>query len=355
MTVYFCLDHLLEAALRGNDFSIQMNALVPVYIKVPDCRTHRQDTLVLSSQPKLLDLNEAKGVYQFASLLEEVPLYQINLELLLDKALGLRHDNNLVGKALEKAFDGQPMPNTLSREKDAVRDPLEGSLQHPMIGHLDRPTLCKIYINFMRALPHGHDDFSFEKFILGNQVDPFRDRFSGFISGDGGKVRADILVGFGMREDFDPRNQPENYVENGRAQATLMRIHEKNELLWAWLEADNYQMRRCHDIDRMLTLKGLPRIPNWTRADIFRCLEKEAMKQVLAIRLIEKNPTLSNIPTQTAIRKAIEASAQGQIDESLQQLLAQTLNATTPYSGSAGRFYLRAKERERESRTLKIP
>lgn len=352
MTVYFCMDHMLEAALQGDDFSIQPNALVPVYVKAPDCKAPRQDTLILSSQPKLLNLNDPSGVYQFAALLEEVPLYHINLELLLDRALTVRHENNLVAKALERSFEGQTLPNTLAKEKGSSRDPLEGSLQHPMLGHLDRSVLCKIYINFVRALPHGHDEFSFENHVLGSQINPFRERFSGYIAGQTGKVRADILIGFGMREDFDPRSQLENYVENGRAQATLMRINEKKELLWAWLEADNYQMRRCHDIDRMLSLKGLPRIPNWTRSDIFKCLEKEAMKQVLAIRLIEQDPTLSCLPAHPAIRKTIEASAQGQIDEALKQLPAQILNTGAAYSGSAGRFHLRARERERESRSL---
>lgn len=352
MSVYFCLDDLIETVLGDPDQPIRMDVFVPVSTIIPVCNGHRDDAIVLSSQPKMLDLNEARGAHQLAGLLDEVPLYQINMELLLDRILTARHHNNLVAKALEQAFEGQTLPNTLKKGDGTMRDALDGSLMHPMIGHLDKATLAKIYINFMRALPHGHDEFSFEKNIIGPHIAPFSELFSGVVSGETGCVRADILIGFGQRVDFDSRRHPENYVENGRAQATLMRIQEKHELLWAWLEADHYQMRRCFDIDRMLPLKGLPRIPNWTRSDIFRCLEKEAMKQIFAARLIVEDPRLSLLPTQNAIRKNIESSAQGQIDEGLQQLLAQTLTSGTAYSGSAARFYSRANERAREAKTL---
>lgn len=352
MTVYFCFDDLLDAVLDEEGKARPLDTLIPVSTEPPDCGGHREDAIVLASQPRLLDLNDPRGVYQLASLLEDVPLYQINLELLLDDALSQRHLNRLIEKAMTKAFEGQPLPNTLSKEDMPRRETLDGSLAHPMIGHLDKTVLSKIYINFMRALPHGQEGFGFEDHVLGRHIGPFCNLFSGYILGSKGKVRADILIGFGNRADFDSKRHVENYVENGRSQAMLMRIQEKNELLWAWLEADNYQMRRCHDIDRMFSLTGLPRLPNWTRSDIFRCLEKEAMKQALAIRLIEADPALKLLPRQTQIRAGIEASASGQIDEGLQQLLGQTLTSGIPYSGSAARFYARAQDRAREARTL---
>ncbi len=351
MSIYFCLDDLLDVVIEGDSGVFALEKFIPVTMSIPSCNGHREDALLLSSQPKLLDLNEQKGIYQLALLLEEVPLYQINLELLLDSALIQRHFNKLVDQALLDAFEGNPLPNTLGKENTSS-DALEGSLSHPMLGHLDKTTLCKIYLNFMRKLPHGHEDFSFARHIIGRHPEPFRERFNGYIFGHKGEVKADILIGFGIRADFDPHMQVENYVENGRYKATLMRIHEKHELLWAWLEADHYQMRRCHDIDRILSLEGLPRIPNWIRADIFNGLEKEAIKQVLAMRLIEEDPSLSLLPHHPAIRKAIEASAQGRIDENLQHLMAQTLTANTAYAGSADRFYKRALDREKESKTL---
>ncbi|MGZ9108450.1 MAG: hypothetical protein ACXW4B_06470 [Micavibrio sp.] len=352
MTVYFCLDDLLETLAASPAAQTDLTLFIPVQTKPPHCHGHREDALTLSSQPKLLDMNDQKGVYQLAALIEEAPLYQINLELLIDDILSQRHHNQLVEQALQKAFEGQPIPNTMGTEKKSPGEGLTGSLRHPMIGHLDKSTLAKIYLNFMRFLPHGHDEFSFEKNILGQHPGPFRENYDGFVFGEQGKVKADILLGFSVREDYDPRKPLEDYVEGGRRKAIAMQINEPHELLWAWLEADHYQLRRCHDIDRLLNLKGLPRRPNWVRTDVFNCLEKEAIKQVLATRLVDSGPSLSLAEKQPHIRKAIEQNAQGQIDESLQQLLTQTLNTEIQYSGAADKFYSRALDRLRESKTL---
>lgn len=352
MTVYFCLDDLLETLAESKRPEADLNLFIPVRTKPPHCQGYREDALTLSSQPKLLDMNDQKGIYQLASLIEEVPLYQINLELLIDEILTQRHHNKLVDQALQKAFEGQPVPNTMGQTQKTPGEGLAGSLRHPMIGHLDKTTLAKIYLNFMRFLPHGHDEFSFEKNILGHHAGPFRENYDGFVFGEQGKVKADILLGFSVREDYDPRRPLEDYVELGRRKAVAMQIHEPNELLWAWLEADHYQLRRCHDIDRLLSLKGLPRSPNWVRTDVFNCLEKEAIKQVLAARLTERDPALSLLGKQPHIRSAVEQNAKGQIDESLQQLLGQTLSAGTQYSGAADKFYIRALDRLREAKTL---
>jgi hypothetical protein len=352
MTVYFCLDSVFDVLLgrRANDRNVTL--FVPVVTKIPDCGGHKDDALTLSSTPKILDLGDPKGCYQLAVLIEEVPLYRTNLELLVDDILNQRHHNRIVDDAIRKAFGGQPLPNTMSAISGKSLDFLDTGLRHPMIGHLDNVALCKVYLNFMLALPHGHDDFSFEKFILRNNTAEYQAHFDGYIFGDAGKVRADILLGFGIRADYDPRKPIDNYVENGRRQAAAMKITESHELIWAWLEADNYQMRRCHDIDRILTLSGLPRQPNWVRTDIFNCLEKEAIKQVLATKLIDDDASLQIARKCPAIQKALLLHAQDQIDDDLQDLFSQTLNSKGPYAGAADKFYLNALQRQKESRSL---
>lgn len=353
MTVYFCLDDLLDRLVTDEDGNVKADMFIPVQTTLPSCGGYREDALTLSSQPRLLDMNDPKGAYQLAMLIEEVPLYQINLELLVDQILADRHTNNPVAQAVSKAFEGQPIPNTMGHDNnDGPSDTLTGSLRHPMLGHLDKTTLAKIYLNFMRALPHGHDEYSFERYILGRHPQPFQERFSGYVFGEHGQIKADILLGFSVRNDYDPRRPLENYVENGRNKAIKMHITEPRELVWAWLEADNYQMRRCHDIDRLLAVRGLPRVPNWVRTDVFNCLEKEAMKQVLAAQLLKADPSFSALPYQMQIRKAVEVNAQNQIDESLQQLLNQTLTQGTQYSGAADKFYGRALIRSKEAQSL---
>lgn len=352
MVAYFCLDDLLQRLVPGENGAALTDVFVPVQTTPPACGGYREDALELGSQPRLLDMNDPQGAYQLALLTEEVPLYQINLELLVDQILSERHGNRLVDQAITRAFEGQPIPHTMPDGEPDNPETLAGSLRHPMLGHLDKVTLAKIYLNFMRALPHGHEDYSFERHILGHHPEPFTTRFSGYIFGDHGKIRADLLLGFSTRSDYDPRRPLEDYVERGRLLATKMQITEPREMIWAWLEADHYQMRRCHDIDRLLMISGLPRTPNWVRTDVFNCLEKEAVKQVLAARLMTLDPKLSLLPRQPQIRKTIEMNAQNQIDDALQQLLSQTLTQGTQYSGAAERFYDRARLRFREAQSF---
>ncbi len=357
MTVFFCLDDLLETLLQNPAENADLDLFIPVSTTPASCKDHREDALTLSSTPKLLDLNDQKGAYQLASLIDEVPLYQINLELLVDAILTERHTNQMVAQAVAVAFGGTPIPNTLEQTAedtttDTLPNDLIGSLRHPMIGHLDKATLAKIYLSFMQALPHGHEEFSFERHVLGRHVEPFKERFDGYVFAAGGKVRAAILLGFSTRSDYDPRKPLESYVDSGLKKAAAMQISEMHEMIWAWLEADHYQMRRCHDLDRVLTLKGLPRMPNWIKTDVFNCLEKEAIKQVLAQRIVEQDSALTLLRSTPNIRKAIEANAAGQVDEFLQQMLAQTLSNDTQYSRAADRFYARALDRARESKTL---
>lgn len=347
MSVYFCLDNVFEILAGRGDDDFKLDYFVPVRTTKPACNGHREDALALSSQPQLLDLNDPKSYYQMASLIEEVPLYHINLELVIDDILTQRHHNQVVNKAITDAFGHQALPATMGES-----DNLDGRLRHPMLGHLDKVTLCKIYLNFMRALPHGHEHFSFERFIIGKHSGPYHTQFDGFIFGDGGKVKADILLGFGIRSDYDPRQALQTYVENGQREAAAMHINDKSELLLAWLEADHYQMRRSHDIHRILTLRGLPRMPNWVRTDVFHCMEKEAVKQVLATKLQGMDAGLNCAVKQPAIRKAVMASGEGNIDDNLQKLLSQILNTGIAYNGVADKFYQQAQLRYKEARSL---
>lgn len=357
MSVYFCLDDLLETLVQTPGENADLDLFVPVSTTPASCNDHREDALTLSSSPKLLDLNDSKSAYLLASLVDEVPLYQINLELLVDAILTERHNNQKIAQAIAVAFGGTPLPQTLEQAADdnapdILPNDLIGSLRHPMIGHLDKATLAKIYLSFMQALTHGHEHFSFERHILGQHLAPFKERFDGYVFANGGKVRAAILLGFSTRNDYDPRKPLESYVDSGLKKAEAMQITEMREMIWAWLEADHYQLRRCHDLDRVLTLKGLPRMPNWIKTDIFNCLEKEAIKQVLSQRIVEQNRALSLLQNAPHIKKAIETNAAGHVDEFLQQMLAQTLGNDTQYARAADKFYTRALDRARESKAL---
>jgi hypothetical protein len=142
----------------------------------------------------------------------------------------------------------------------------------------------------------------------------------------------------------------ESYAQSGERLAQKMNVTEPHEMVWAWLEADHYQMRRCRDIHRVKQVQGLPRAPNWVRADIFALMEKESIKRFLARALLKTNPGLSMLEPIPAVRGAMLVNAENKADEMLEQLLAQTVNAATPYAGSAETFAEAAAKRDAEAR-----
>ena len=357
--IYFCINDLIDALADAPDGTDPAQILVTVAAKTPDCDGHSDDAMTLSSQPNILNMNEPAGVYKLATLLDEVPLYHINMELLLDKALTIRHHNHLVDTALLTAFGGQALPNTLQRT-DGPSDAtivIEGSLRHPMIGHVDRVTLAKIYMNFYRALTHGHEDFDFETHILGRHPEPFRTQFDGYLIGARGAMRADILLGFGIRADYDPRRPLEKYVEDGKKRAKAMQLSDPRELCWAWMEADAFQTRRCRDLDRLLSrlpaLGKTAKSPAWIRTDVFHCLEREAMKQVFAAQMVAIDPDLRILgPNAHNTRAAINTNAKGGLDDALQVLLSDTLIPDAKKSETARRFHEGGHMRQRETAAL---
>lgn len=345
------LDQLEKIQTEGR---ARFQIIIPVSDKIPDCNGYPDDAFVLSSTPKLLDINDEQSVYELGMLLDDAPLYHINMQLVLDDALSERHKNATLEKALEKAFAPEPLPNTLTSGDKHVDDPA-GSLRHPMLEHIDTVTLSRLYTALLRQLPRGHTEYNFERNILGKHRERFMETFDGFLGHGEGKIKAEILVGFGSRRDHESNRPMESYIETGSKTARRMNITDNQEFLWAWLECDHFQMRRCRDIDRLLRLGGLPRTPNWIRSDIFTFLEKEAMKQYFAQSMKQNDPPLAILGKHAPLlRKAIEANADGQVDELLQQLLQQTLNTGTSYSGAAGEFVNAATLREREAHKTRL-
>jgi len=348
MTVYFCLNDVLDRLEGETDF----HALSTVSTTPLRCDGYTEDAFELASSPKIVNLADENAPHQLAGLLKDAPLYQMNMELALDSALAERHKNASIRKALERAFAGQPLPNTLSVD-DIPDGDVAGNLRHPMLGHISAVELCTLYLDFINALGPDNPHFSFAENILGAHEKRFAHFFDGFISGGGGRVRSDILLGFGQRSDHDSGRPMEDYITGGQREALKMRIEEPQELLWAWNEADYCQMRRCRDIDRVRNLKGLPRQPNWLRNDVFTILEKEAMKQTFAQTLGRADAKLGVLKTAPLIRKAVEANISDQVDENLRQMIAEVLN-NSAYTGSAGKFQELALRRRKEAQKARL-
>ena len=354
MTLYFRIGDLLTRLEKSSDNDGKSIVLAKVSSTQPSCNGHREDAFILSSTPDLLDLDKDDGPHKLAALLESVPLYQINMELALDRALTERHRNETFLVALEKAFAGKSLPSTLLQTRQENGGETAGNLQHPMLGHIETADLCKIYLSFLKALNQDKTDFSFEMDILGRHPENFLEFYDGYAFNGVGAIRADTLLGFSARVDHDPGRRLESYIEGGSRKAATMMPDEPQERIWAWLEADDYQMRRCNDIHRLLMLPILARRPNWVRTDVFCLLEREAMKQAFADMILGSVRAVKLLEQAPLIKKAIQENADGTVDERLQALLAQVLNTETVYAGAAEKFAQAARERKDESRKMRF-
>lgn len=351
MEIYYDISELLDLIEDGPDTPETLNKLIPVYKNAPPCNGYKEDAFVLTSAPKLLDLTNDSNVTELAELVEKTPLYQINMELVLDDALYERHRNNVINNALEIAFEGE-MPNTL--EVDRNRKESSGSLHHPMLGHVDRRELVRLYMRFMKALARNKRDYSFEDKILGKHTDRFTAIHNGFLTANGGAVKASLLLGFAARQDHETGKPLESYVENGKAEARKMKFGGFKEMIWAWLEMENFQSRRCHDLDRVLSIKSLDRTPRWISTDIFMMLEKEAIKQYLGELIMQTPEAAKAAESAPKLFKAVERAKLGDVNKNIQILLSQTLGQERRYAGSAGAFAKEARERATEARNLAI-
>lgn len=346
---YYCIDPVLTQAEAGD----HANALITVARDPRPCNGHVDDCFVLANPVHIIQLNEISAVDELAQLMHDVPLYHFNMELVLDEALAARHRNKAIMEALSSAFDGAPLPHTIETT-DPSGEKISGNLRHPALEHMDTAALARIYVQFLMNLRRHKEDYSFQRNILGHHTDRFLQQFDGFFEEQQGQIRAHILLAFGLRLDHDPHKPLESYVHNGQMNARKKNISEAHELIWAWLECDDYQGRRCRDIHRVMSLTSLPRMPNWVRLDVFRFLEMEAMKQIFAGKLITSDPELHILDGTPQLKRAIRMNAAGQVDENLQQLMAQTINPGSSYSGAGTRFADAAAIREKESHKIKL-
>jgi len=320
----------------------------------PTCDGYKADVFALSDTPDIIDLNNDDGLKKLVALLENTSLYQVNMELALDRALCERHKNALVRVAIGKAFAGKALPSTLQKDEKFGPEELSGDLHHPMLGHADLYDLCKMYVAFLNAMGSEQTDYSFGKDIIGSHPDRFLDFYDGFIMGSAGAMRADTLLALGMRGDHDPARALDTYRESGQKKAQDMDLSEPQDMIWAWLEADHYQMRRCADLHRLLQLPNLACCPHWARADVFCLLEHEAMKQVFAHQIVNTDVAMGVLETMPSVKKAVQSSDADDVDGRLQALLAQVLNEESVYTGAADEFARAAYERAAEAQKIQL-
>ena len=297
----------------------------------------------------ILDLDTQRGREEFASMIESIPLYRINLELLIDRVLLQAKTSATRLKAVQAAFAPDDVPESVS-DTMAEKYAFSGVLHHPAIASRTSLVLLDLYLRLYGPAMPEHAGISDHMDALMNGYHTRMMRIcDGFLWRGQGVVRLDKLVYDAQRADHDPSITFESYVARGQEAAKTIGSNDAKSLLAGWLAAERVQEKLCRDIDAVLSLPDIRRLPRWVRSDVFRVLEREAMKQVFAETLIEHFSDLPDIRRSRLIAEPVEANAKGEVSPLLQQLLNQTLAAEAKYSGSALLFATQAKQRRDEA------
>jgi len=300
----------------------------------------------------LLDLGQQADREKFAGIMTDVPLYRITLELLIDRILLESRFDVVRTKGVRQAFSPEEPPEPvgdLMSEKYAF----SGTLHFPMVASRTDAQLLELYLKLFGVATPDHKNVQDHlAAMLGGYPQRLSEKCDGLLWRGAGWVRLDRIVYEAMRFDHDPEITFESYVNRGRAAAEALAVNDPEALLAAWLSAERVQKELCRDIDTALKLPDIRRLPRFVRADVFRVLEREAMKQVFAEHL---NKTFSEWPglrRSRALAEPIAANAKGEVAPLIQQLLNQTLSADAHYAGAADAFALQAERRLSEARTL---
>lgn len=352
MSLYFCIDAVLDDLEKIEDPRERFSSMIRVSETPQECGGNPDDGFVLDNVLNVLNLDSADGATKLAQLMEEVPLFHFNVELALDRALEDRDRNPAVAQALVFAFGARRLPGAIGAAQQQAQGDFVAGLRHPALGDMAIPELARLYTAFLSVLDAPAPEYNFEKAVLGKHLARFSGEFTGFVSKGEGLCLAEFALAFARRRDHDPSASSESAVDAGYRKARRMSVVDPLEIIWAWIEADQFQMRRCRDIDRIMKLGRMKKQPRWIKADLSCLLEKEAMKQFFAETLAQKNTPLIRTLQQDApaIKRALDVSAGKHSDEILQQLITQMLGVDAVYSGTAGKFVQAAEGRQREAR-----
>lgn len=341
MTVFFTIGDIIDQMDKSKSKDKSgWDQLIPVDDSIPACGGYPEDAFILSSKPRILDLDTDDSTHDLAVLLEKVPLYRLNMELALDDALTEQPRNAVLDKALKTAFAEREPPELPGAE--------EGNLRHPALGDMSDQQLAATYAKFIRIIGPERSAFGFERAILGHQKARFTEHFDGYLHNGRGRIKASLLLGFGARRDHESVRASENPAQHGERLARKMKISDIKELLWAWLEADDFQMRRTRDLHRLLSIPDLPRLPHWARTDLALLQEKEAMKKVFAAQIKKIDPSFSCAKDAPALLKALTDSAAAITDPLLPPVIARASATAGAYNGEADKFSRQAAQRMKE-------
>lgn len=353
MILYFKLTGT-HALLRGSDMHDSAAQLASVQTSRPaDVETPPSPWLSAAMEPaKILQLDAPEGREALAKLMADVPLYRLSLELLIDRILLAARDDAARSKGVRQAFAPEEPPEAITNAM-AERHTFAGTLHFPIIATRSDAQLIDLYLKlFGPATPEHKDSHTHLAAMLGGYPARLAEHYDGMLWRGEGWVRLDRLIYDGERLDHDPEVTFESYVNRGRAAAEALAVDDPESLLAAWAHAERVQRELCRDIDSVLKLPDIRRLPRWVRSDVFRVLEREAMKQVFAEGLVGSFADWPGLRRERILADPIEANAKGEVAPLIQQLLNQTLSADARYSGAGDAFALQAERRWQDAKKL---
>jgi hypothetical protein len=300
----------------------------------------------------IIDLDTADGREAMAAFIADIPLYRISLELLVDKILLHSYQNPERMKGVTRAFAPEDAPEPVIDSMSA-KYAFTGVLHFPIIASRSDVQLIELYLRlFGPAVPEHTTVTSHLLTLLNGYPEQIMKKCDGFMWRGAGWVRLDRIVYDIQRQDHDPEITFESYVNRGRRAAESIMMDEPTALLAAWVQAERVQRTLCLDIDAILRLNDIKQIPHWIKSDIFRLLEREAMKQVFAEGLNRYIADWASLRRTPILMDPISANARGEVAPLLQQLLNQTLSADAAYAGAAGVFAAQGEHRFTEALKL---
>lgn len=332
MNFLFMMNTVLSRLEERRKSHISSNPLVHGFIDKPLPTAEAQHAFKLDiSGLRLINFNKDSGIEALTDLITQQAGYHLRMETIVDQALMERHENARVKKAIFSAFEKTKLPYTII-DTEEHPDETIGSLHHPHLANLSKQELVMLYVAIHRALGYA-PDYNFNRAVIGKKESAFLQNYDGIVINDDAYISATVLLEKALRADHITSYDIEFYSRKGEDEAKAMKITHTHDCLWAWLEAEAYQYRRCLDIQKALQFMDLvPAAPEWIRQDIFCLYQKESLKKKLSTILqtdhLEWQDYTAEVP---ALRSAILLNMAGQGSPHIQKLLTVLQeNASSP-------------------------
>lgn len=288
------------------------------------------------AQDKILTLPQHPE--NLVALLTDAPLAVAALQIILDGFLTMAREGEELKTLIAPVFPKSTFPHAHDQGNHH-----DGSLTHPMLEHMDLEPLSDLYCALLRVCkPHAdalkHLDL---KPILPHCPNILDGVYYGVLAWDQGAILHPTLLNNAYRT-MDNTTNEENRVQQGREAALSLAFENDEDWLNAWQRADAFQGRLCRDMHTVLTLHPGKACPEWVRSDMSRVLEREAMKQIFAQKILK----LDALKTKSDLITIIEQSAKNDVTPALQQAANELLNNDGNYSGTLHHFAAQAEARQ---------